>query len=128
MFSLVRASERRSVMPQHTKTNAWHEDGLLPAPVSTPTPSLSLSPPPSVAVTRSAIFLKQIFSPLVYLTLVPVVAGVALASLKELDFKVSADLQLAVWMGLLEKVTGVRFVLHPVQNPPYIYIWRRPRR
>ncbi|CAN0129178.1 unnamed protein product [Scytosiphon promiscuus] len=38
----------------------------------------------------SAIFLKQIFSPLVYLTLVPVVAGVALASLKELDFKWAA--------------------------------------
>eukprot|EP00752_Nemacystus_decipiens_P001588 g1549.t1 len=38
----------------------------------------------------SAIFLKQIFSPLVYLTLVPVVAGVSLASLKELDFKWAA--------------------------------------
>eukprot|EP00904_Undaria_pinnatifida_P006014 jgi/Undpi1/2542/HiC_scaffold_13.g05921.m1 len=38
----------------------------------------------------SAIFLKQIFSPIVYLTLVPVVAGVGLASLKELDFKWAA--------------------------------------
>ncbi|CAM9965560.1 unnamed protein product [Ectocarpus sp. 6 AP-2014] len=38
----------------------------------------------------SAVFLGQIFSPLVYLTLVPVVAGVALASLKELDFKWAA--------------------------------------
>ncbi|CAM9382710.1 unnamed protein product [Choristocarpus tenellus] len=35
----------------------------------------------------SAVFLKQIFSPLVYATLIPVVAGVGIASLKELDFK-----------------------------------------
>lgn len=59
-----------------------------PAPVSSP------PPPPLLYVTPSAIFLKQIFSPLVYLTLVPVVAGVALASLKELDFKVSTMIRI----------------------------------
>ncbi|CAM9284859.1 unnamed protein product, partial [Phaeothamnion confervicola] len=34
----------------------------------------------------SAAFLKQYFHPLVYATLLPVVAGVSLASMKELSF------------------------------------------
>lgn len=55
--------------------------------LSSPLPSPLLPHPGQ----NSAIFLKQIFSPLVYLTLVPVVAGVGIASLKELDFKVRRE-------------------------------------
>ncbi|CAM9522891.1 unnamed protein product, partial [Discosporangium mesarthrocarpum] len=42
---------------------------------------------PPLVILFSAVFLGQVFAPVVYLTLVPVVAGVSIASLKELDFK-----------------------------------------
>lgn len=79
MFSCARNLRGKGAR-KHAQTHAQ----LPPAPALLDLPiPFSLFP-----VIPSAIFLKQIFSPLVYLTLVPVVAGVALASLKELDFKV----------------------------------------
>jgi solute carrier family 35 protein E1 len=45
---------------------------------------------PVHAALTGAVLLKEIDHPLVYLSLVPIIGGVALASLKELDFKMKA--------------------------------------
>lgn len=67
---------------------------------------------PVHAALTGAVLLKEIDHPLVYLSLLPIIGGVALASLKELDFKMKALIfalcanQAAAFKNVVAKKTG----------------------
>lgn len=86
LIHLARAADISSASPVLYYCTTAHET-RSPSPMF---PSCSVLSSCHEHIT-SAVFLGQIFSPLVYLTLIPVVAGVSIASLKELDFKVGGS-------------------------------------
>lgn len=87
-----------------------------------------LTDPPIDPTITGAVLLKEIDHPLVYLSLLPIIGGVALASLKELDFKMKALLcalaanQVRAWSFLL----GFSLSGFVVVGLPWIDGWMDP--
>lgn len=72
-------SKQANKQARHRPPLLWRRHVVLNSKHTNPTKT-----PPG------AVLLKEIDHPLVYLSLLPIIGGVALASLKELDFKMKA--------------------------------------